>query len=136
MQSQRIKLLVVAIVAAMIDVSNCPAQSPKPSADAEKLVRQLATSSSSRYDEKLEKSIAGLGVEALPALRSELRLGIRFKELNELLKQEKSRRYAVVRVLARIPDAQSTKALVECLSDPPDNYAMRVAALGALSKRT
>ena len=136
MQSQRIKILVVAIVAAMIAVSICSAQSAKPSADAVQLVRQLATNSNSPYDEKLEKSIVELGDEALPALKNELRLGIRFKELNELLKQEKSRRYAVVRVLARIPGAESTKALVECLSDPPDNYAMRVAALRALSKRT
>ena len=136
MRSQRIRISVVAIFAAMIAVSNCWAQLASPSADAAQLVRQLPTNSNSFHDQKLEKSIAELGDEALPALKDELRLGIRFKELNEVLKQEKSRRYAVVRVLARIPDAQSTKALVQCLSDPPDNYAMRAATLMALSKRT
>ena len=73
---------------------------------------------------------------ALPALKNELQLGVRFEELNEVLKQAKSKRYAVVRVLAQMPNAESTSALVECLSDPPDNYAMQVTVLMALSKRT
>jgi len=83
------------------------------------------------HDQKLEARIAELGAVALPALKDELRHGIRFKELNKILKQAKSRRYAIARVLARIPDAESTSALVECLADPPDNYAMQVTVLMA-----
>jgi hypothetical protein len=99
------------------------------------LVTQLPTNDSVS-DGKIEARIVGLGTLALPALEQELRPGIRFKTLNELLKADGSRRYAVVRVLAQIPGEGSTDLLVRSLSDPPDNYAMTLTALGALARRT
>jgi hypothetical protein len=100
------------------------------------LVSQLPTNDSVTSDGNLEAKIVDLGARALPALEQELRLGIRFKTLNELLKANGSRRYASVRVLAEIPGESSTDLLVRSLSDPPDNYAMRFTALAALAKRS
>ena len=84
----------------------------------------------------LEQAIAKLGDPALPALEKELQLGIPFKALNVLLKNGRSRRYAVVRVLARMKSEGSTELLVKSLADTPDNLAMEIAALEALAKRT
>ena len=101
------------------------------------LVRRLPTSSSALpWDRALAETIAKQGSRALPALEQELRLGIKFKELNEVLKTNGSRRAAVVQVLARIPGQQSTDLLVRSLDDPPDNYGMRFATLKALEDRS
>jgi HEAT repeat protein len=129
--------LTLVAVAVPTATPKCSADEPQPaSEDVAELVRQLPTNSHALPpDEKLEIRIADLGADALPALKNELRLGISFEELNVVLKRDKSRRSAVVRVLARIPDAQSTEALVACLADPPDNYGMQVGVLMALSKR-
>ena len=86
-------------------------------------------------DLDLERRIANLGDQAILALEKELRLGIRFRTLNRLLGAGGSRRYAVVQVLARMPGKRSTDLLVRCLSDSPDNAAMRFATLRALEKR-
>ena len=137
MHTQRSIVLIASIVAALVTASNCWGQSPEPSAEAANLVHQLATSNTSvGPDTKLQAKIADLGVAALPALKKELRLGIRSHELYQVLGTENSRRAAVVSVLARMPDTESTDLLVKCLSDPPDTYDMRVAVLLALSKRT
>ena len=103
--------------------------------DATMLVRQLPNNGSPRNAE-LEKRIADLGALALPALEQELRLGIRFRALNELLKANGSRRAAVISVLSRIPGKASTDLLVRALSDPPDNYGMTVEILQSLAQRT
>lgn len=104
-----------------------------PAAD---LVRRLpANRSYSAEDRKLEARIVALGDRALPALEPELRLGIRFRELNTLLQTNGSRRAAVVGVLVRIPGEQSTDLLVRSLADPPDSYGMRFATLKALEDR-
>ena len=58
--------------------------------DATRLVMQLPTNGSS-HNVELEKRIAELVPLALPALEQELRLGIRCKALNELLKANGSR---------------------------------------------
>ena len=83
----------------------------------------------------VEARLVALGDRAIPALEKELRPGIRFRQLNTILGAGGSRRWAVVRVLARIPTQKSTDLLVRILSDPPDNYAMRLATLMALEKR-
>jgi len=83
----------------------------------------------------VEDRLVALGDRAIPALEKELRPGIRFRELNTVLGAGGSRRWAVVRVLASIPTPKSTDLLVRILSDPPDNYAMRLATLMALEKR-
>jgi HEAT repeat protein len=103
--------------------------------DAAALVRQLPTNGAFSNVE-LEKRIAALGAAALPALEPELRLGIRFRVLDELLKAQGSRRSPVASVLARIPGDASTDLLVSALSDPPDNYGMTVGILEALEQRT
>ena len=100
------------------------------------LVKQLPTSQAVRQDVELEKRIADLGKLALPALANELHLGIRFKRLNQILQSGDSRRWASVRVLARIPGDESTSLLVQSLSDPPDCYGMTVTILAALASRT
>ena len=69
------------------------------------------------------------------SLEKELRLGIRFKELNLLLQAGRSRRGAVVQVLERMSGERSTTLLVSSLDDPPDTYGMRFGTLLALSKR-
>ena len=79
--------------------------------EAGALVRQLPTNKSARPDVELERSIADLGAQALPALEKELRLGIRFKTLNRLFESAGSRRWAVVRVLSQIPGEDSTGLL-------------------------
>ncbi|MHC4176198.1 MAG: hypothetical protein ACYSWU_01755 [Planctomycetota bacterium] len=76
-----------------------------------------------------------MGDSALPALEKELRLGIPFSELNRLLGEGRSRRCAVVQVLARIPIQRSTQLLVASLADPSDTYGMRVVTLNALAQR-
>jgi hypothetical protein len=91
--------------------------------DAAALVGQLPTNGAFSNVE-LEKRIAALGAAALPALEQELRLGIRFRALDEHLKAHGSRRSAVASALARIPGDASTDLLVRALSDPPDNYGM------------
>ena len=83
-------------------------------------------------DTDLEERIAGRGDRAIPALEKELRLGVPFKTLDRLFKAEGSRRWAVVRVLARIQGERSTDLLVRSLSDPPGNLAMRLDTLKAL----
>jgi hypothetical protein len=90
----------------------------------------------SASDAELEKRIADLGSVALPALERELRLSIRFKELNELLKAKASRRAAAASVLVRIPGEASTALLARALADPPDNYGMTLEILAALKQRT
>jgi HEAT repeat protein len=135
MKIQRIIGVITLVVAAVMAGSSFAQRLPK--GDAEDLVQQLATNkSASPPVAELERRIAALGIKALPALEEELRLGIPFRKLNNLLGAGNSRRYAVVRVLARIPGEQSTDLLLMCLSDPPDNYAMRSATLIALSQRT
>ena len=101
------------------------------------LVRRLPVSSSALpWDRALAETIAKQGSRVLPALEEELRLGIKFKDLNELLKTNASRRAAVVKVLVLIPGEQSTDLLVRSLADPPDNYGMRYVTLLALADRT
>jgi HEAT repeat protein len=135
MKTQR-TIGVIALVTAAVVVGSPFAQLP-PEKDAADLVPRLATNTSaSSPDVELERRIAALGIKALSALEKELRLGIPFRKLNNLLRAGNSRRYAVIRVLARIPGKQSTDLLVRCLPDPPDNYAMRLATLSALSQRT
>jgi HEAT repeat protein len=122
---------VVCVVAASI-----VAAQPQPADDATKLVQQLPTGCNSTPDSrKLEARIAELGVAALPALKKELRLGIRSRERNSLSGSNRSRRASVVSVLALMPDAESTDMLVKCLADPPDCYGMQFGVLLALSKR-
>ncbi len=99
------------------------------------LARQLPTNASVGGNTEFEQRIAAFGTAALPALVKELHLGIRFKTLNSLLQSEGSRRFAVVRVLVRIPGEESTDVLVRSLSDPPDCYGMTVAILEGLAKR-
>lgn len=104
--------------------------------DAEALVARLPFSSAGGPNIELERAIAALGETALPSLEKELRPGIRFRELNGILRRNGSRRYATVRVLARIDSPNSTDLLVRSLADPPDNEAMQYAILQALDKRT
>lgn len=105
-------------------------------ADVAELIRRLPTNrQAGAPDTELEARIAGLGQRAIPALEKELRLGIPFKSLDRLFKTKGSRRWAVVRVLARIPGKRSTELLVRSLSDTPDNVAMREATLRALEGR-
>lgn len=99
------------------------------------IVKLPTNSAGGPIDRELLKTIASRGEEALPALEKELRLGIRFKELNELLRAGLSRRGAVVQVIERIPGERSTSILVRSLEDPPDSYGMRVGTVLALSKR-
>jgi len=135
MTTQRI-IGVITLVVAGVMAGSSFAQ-PRPEGDAADLVSRLATNTSaSPPDVELERRIAALGIKALPALEKELRLGIAFRELKDLQRAGNSRRYAVVRVLARIPGEQSTDLLVRCLSDRPDNHAMRLTTLHALSQRT
>ena len=79
--------------------------------EAAALVSQLPTNKSTRPDVELEKKIADLGALALPALERELRLGIRFRTLDQLFKFAGSRRWAVVRVLSRISGEDTTGEL-------------------------
>ena len=105
--------------------------------DPAELVSRLPTSQmvDLRPYRDVEGRLVELGDRAIPALEKELRPGIRFRELNTILRGGGSRRWAVVRVLASIPTPKSTDLLVRILSDPPDNYAMRSLALQALGKR-
>jgi hypothetical protein len=131
-RGQALAGVAVALMAALVVSGSTVAAGEE---DAAGLVRQLPTSGTFSNVE-LEKRIAALGPTALPALEHELRLGIRFKELNELFKTEGSRRAAAASVLARIPGDASTSLLVRALSDPPDNYGMTVGILNALEQRT
>lgn len=112
---------------------------PQPAANETPvaLVRCLPNSGSSLpLDRELAEKIAQQGSRSLPALEQELRLGIKFKELNEVLKTNGSRRAAVVKVLAQIKGEQSTGLLVRSLADPPDNYGMRFTTINALDDRS
>jgi hypothetical protein len=101
------------------------------------LVRRLPVSTSALPpDRQLEERILKLGDQALPALEQELRLGIKFKELNVRLQGEGSRRAAVVGVLIQMTGDKATDLLVRSLADPPDNYGMRYVTLKALADRT
>lgn len=125
----------MALVLAIVITGTLLAQTSSGEEAAE-LVAQLPTNDAARENAELEKQIAAMGAKALPALQKELHLGIPFRKLNILLKEGKSRRYAVVRVLARIQSNESTDLLIRCLPDSPDNHAMRLTTLTALSKRT
>jgi len=117
-------------------VGDCCAAQPTTEETPAALVRRLPNSGSALpLDRQLAEKIAEQGSLALPALEEELRPGIKFKELNEVLKTNGSRRAAVVQVLARIPGKESTDLLVRSLADPPDNYGMRFATVDALGGR-
>ena len=84
---------------------------------------------------EVEAKLAALGEQALPVLERELHLGIKFPELNEMQGAGRSRRWAAVTALVRIPGEKSTGLLYRSLFDPPDNFAMRLATLAALQDR-
>jgi hypothetical protein len=101
------------------------------------LILSLPSNCNSRpSDQAVIDRIASLGDAAFPALEKELHLGIKFAELNRMLGTNASRRYAVVRILSKMPAQQATSLLVRSLADPPDCIGMRVGTLEALSKRS
>ena len=102
--------------------------------DVTELVRRLPTDLVT-IDTDLEERIARLGDRAIPALEEELRLSIPSKTLDRLFRAEGSRRWAVLRVLARIPGGRSTDLLVRSLSAPLTNRVMREDMLRALEGR-
>jgi len=134
MVNSRTAPLTVGALAALLGASSCLLADPQDEPAA--LVSRLPTNKAALPDVELEKRIAALGARALPALERELRVGIRFKDLDQLFKSSGSRRWAVVRVLSQIPGNASTELLVKSLSDPPDCYQMTEDSLKALSKRT
>jgi len=85
----------------------------------------------------IEAKLAALGEQALPVLERELHLGIKFPELNEMFRGERSRphRWVVVTALALIPGEKSTGLLYRSLFDPQDNCAMQITTLTALKGR-
>jgi HEAT repeat protein len=125
------RLLAISVLAC----SSAKAQVPEKQ-DIAELVRRLpANGLSGSRDQKLIEKIAAFGDSALPALEKELRLGIRFQELNQLLIDGQSKRGAVVEVLDRMSSERSTELLVASLNDSADTYGMRVVTLNAVSKR-
>lgn len=126
----------LALALAGVAVTQCPAEESLGE-DPVDLVERLPTNTWALPAKvALEERIAKLGDRAIPALEKELRVGIRFRELNTLLGAGNSRRCAVAGVLARMPGQRSTDLLVRSLADPPDNYGMRYATLKALEART
>lgn len=132
----RITVTAAFMLIGFMTMASSDADAPREDDPAVALVGRLpANRSSMPTDRRLIETIAKMGDRALPALEKELRLGIPFKELNRLLGDGGSRRCAVVQVLAKIPSEHSTRLLVACLADPPDNYGMRVVTLNALAER-
>jgi len=124
-------LMAASVIASSAFAADAPQQDP------DELVARLPTNRAAvESNPELEQAIATLGDPALPALEKELQPGIPFKLLNVLLRNGQSRRYAVVRVLARMNSDGSTELLVKSLADSPDNLAMEIMAIDALAART
>ncbi len=79
-----------------------------------------------------EDDLVAHGEAALPALERALEVGLHARRSHA---RNKSRRWAVIRVLDRIPGERSTDLLVRTLADDADNYAMHNANLRAVEKR-
>lgn len=104
----------------------------------EDLVATLAPSQQAGLrpeDRKVEDRLVALGDVSLSALERALHIGLRGRESQALRDSGASRRWAAVRVLARIPSARSTDLLVRSLADTPDNLSMRLQTLHALDER-
>jgi HEAT repeat protein len=101
----------------------------------EALVAQLSTSRAAAPDRTAEDRVVALGDRALPALEQAMRFGLRGQESQTFTDSGTSRRWAVVRVLARIPSAGATDLLVRALADHPDTLGMRHATLSAVEAR-
>lgn len=139
-QTHKIVGLLCFLGAGLMELSSmsgpCSAQE-NPAQNLTELVRQLPTNTSATPpNAALVQALINGGDQALPLLEKELRLGIAFKDLNRLLQNGESHRYAVVCVLAAINSPRSTELLVTSLADTPDNLAMQYTMLRALAGRT
>ena len=113
-----------------------PIPKATPRGNPHELVESLSQSHSAAPPEKaVEDALVAHGEAALPALEKALRLGLRGRESQAFIDSRTPKRWAVVRVLDRIPGERSTDLLVRALADHPDNYAMRHANLLAVEKR-
>ena len=83
----------------------------------------------------IEAKLVSFGEKALPVLERELRLSIRFPELNELLRNRTSHRWAAALILTKIPGEKSTGLLYRAAFDPADNGAMQIMIERALAER-
>jgi hypothetical protein len=116
------RLLVRVPLAVGLLAGTCGGAPPVEETPADLFRRLPANRTYSPSDRALEDRIVALGNQALPVIEQELRLGIKFKELNTLLQTNGSRRAAAIAALVRIPGEKSTDLLVRSLADPPDSY--------------